>query len=132
METEWCFIRARPFLDRNRLTPPLDARKRIKGTHELDGECVWWHYDTDTEFALISNGRDPSYAGCGRSKLGDDNVVCPDSGLIDAAFESVSKDDCIIFLGNEMLLTGPNKHLVFIHEEQVFESLDNPFRQSLS
>jgi hypothetical protein len=121
MEAKWCFISGRRISSRNRLTPPPEVREKITGYHQIDGKCIYWNYDPETDFALISNTKNTEFLDFGRSSLEADNTVTPDAGLVDAAFESLSEDDYLLFLGTDELLSGDQKHLFMLHEKQVYD-----------
>lgn len=125
MDSDWCFISTRLIRSKNRMTPPPEVREKVETNHAIDGPCVWWHYDPETGFALISNKHnEDDYIALGRSKFDSNNVVVVDSGLIDAAFESVSEGDCLVFLGVDDLLSGEENHLYLLHETQLFDLLE--------
>jgi hypothetical protein len=126
MSAEWCLVCTRSVRSKNRITPPEKVRDIVSGEHALDGKCLWWNYDPDTGFGLISNSRDPDLPDFGRSSIEYDSVVVLDSGLVDAAFEDLSENDEIVFLGEEEMLNGDQKHIYVLHEDQLYELLDNP------
>lgn len=121
MSSKWVFVDAKRIRSKRRLTPPEEVRQVVVGEHVFEGDCVWWGYDPEYDFAVASNTDDLGFVGFGRSNLDPDNVLIPDSGLVEAAFGSVDEGDCLVFLGHEDSIEGEEKYLYMLHENQVFE-----------
>ena len=125
MSSKWSFISSQTVSSKNRITPPKKVREKISAEHEIDGESFWWYYDKETGYGLISNTWESPYIDFGRASLGYDNVVVIDSGLVDAAFEYLEKNDEVVFLGKKEMLEGEKKFLYVLHEEQAYDLLDD-------
>jgi hypothetical protein len=130
MTVEWIFIDAQRIRGRNRLTPPQNVRELVVSEHEFYGECVWWNYDSKTELAVISNTDRREFVNFGTSEVHRDNSIVPDSGLLDAAFESIEAGDCLVFLGEKTLLEGDDRHLYLLHEDQIYNLIRDPLDHS--
>lgn len=125
MGSKWDFVDAKRIRSKRRFTPPKKVREVIVGEHMFEGDCVWWGYDPEYDFAVASNTDSFDFIDFGRSSLGSDNVLIPDVGLISAAFDSISEEDCLIFMGTEDSIKGDNRYLYILHESQVFEIFDS-------
>jgi len=121
MGSKWVFVDAKRIRSKKRLTPPKEVRNIVTGEHVYEGDCVWWGYDPEYDFAVASNTDELDFVSFGRSSLDPDNVLIPDAGLVSAAFGSVSEEDCLVFMGTENSVKGENRYLYMLHENQIFE-----------
>jgi hypothetical protein len=120
MSAEWTFIDATRVGSRNRFNPPSKVRDLVIFDHSYQGDCVFWYYDDEKNFAVISSNENLDFVNFGMSPLDQNNTVTSYSGIVDAAFPDLSRGDSLVFLGHENSVEE-EKYLYMLHEQQMYD-----------
>ena len=126
---EWRFA-IQATVGQNRYVPlPEPVRAAVANDHPLDGECVHWNYERNSNFAVLSRRPllEPTYVGVGRYKLydtgtdGEARVRPPDA--LDAVVRSgFLPDGRVTYLAHEGML-GDDPAVYLLSEGQLLRLL---------
>lgn len=116
----------------NRYVPiPPEVRAAVEVDHELDGPSVFWNYDSNANYVVLSKRslREPGYVDVGRYKVyGEDDPdtqvrIRPPDRIDEVVRSNFTEGSRVMYLAYEEMIEGDNATVYLLSAGQLLELL---------